>query len=1381
MSFESPFLTRQPFLEAPAKTVCASHFVITGNIFGEAQNTPLENESGMRLSRMLYLRTFCCIYLFGTCLNSPLCTPYTDLAGKVGTNCSHRSLVSVPHSLPLDTEILLLSFNTLTTISLSSFENLSHLHDLDLSNNQIQHFDPDHRLPIAKLDLSSNSLTSVPNFSNLRNLRRLVLDRNKIPALPEGAFDDLVALDELSIRENAIQAIPDGIFDPLENLRYLTLSANRIKKFPNNLLKNLEDLTTFDVSSNNLSTIPQDFFENNLLPYVYLYNNPWNCECDSVKYLHEWIDMNDGNIYRRLGEPDSASLVCLTPSAWKGTPIIHLPIEQICNDMTTTVSIPQTHTVTERLQVTTFNKHMLRTSPPPDICAPYTDLAGKVGTNCSHRSLVSVPHSLPLDTEILLLSFNTLTSISLSTFENLSHLHDLDLSNNQIQHFDPDHRLPIAKLDLSSNSLTSVPNFSNLRNLRRLVLDRNKIPALPKGAFDDLVALDELSIRENAIQAIPDGIFDPLENLRYLTLSANRIKKFPNNLLKNLEILTTFDVSNNDLSTIPQDFFENNLLPYVYLYNNPWNCECDSVKYLHEWIDMNDGNIYRRLGEPDSASLVCLTPSAWKGTPIIHLPIEQICNDMTTTVSIPQTHTVTERLQVTTFNKHMLRTSPPPDICAPYTDLAGKVGTNCSHRSLVSVPHSLPLDTEILLLSFNTLTSISLSTFENLSHLHDLDLSNNQIQHFDPDHRLPIAKLDLSSNSLTSVPNFSNLRNLRRLVLDRNKIPALPEGAFDDLVALDELSIRGNAIQAIPDGIFDPLENLRYLTLSLNRIKKFPNNSLDNLKNLTTFDVSNNDLSTIPQDFFENNLLPYVYLYNNPWNCECDSVKYLHEWIDVNDGNIYRRSGEPDSASLVCLTPSTWKGTPIIHLPIEQICNDMTTTVSIPQTHTVTERLQVTTFNKHMLRTSPPPDICAPYTDLAGKVGTNCSHRSLESVPHSLPLDTEILLLSFNTLTSISLSSFKNLSHLHDLDLSNNQIQHFDPDHRLPIAKLDLSSNSLTSVPNFSNLRNLRRLVLNSNKIPALPEGAFDDLVALDELSIRGNAIQAIPDGIFDPLENLRYLTLSANRIKKFPNNSLDNLKNLTTFDVSNNGLRTIPHGLFERNPVLYIYLYNNSWHCDCDIQYLTEWIITNEGKMCSVEGIADDAAVLCRSPPEWNGVSLIHLPISKMCTTTAPAYVTLSSTDRQEQSSQVVRENTQTDPGPTSAEDTVSLWERRTGLRALLSKIGSSCFLLFILHCLCLSSLLLEICALLFYALRFYWRCYVPLKRLLRRPFNIRLVRYSLLVPNLQQIYPALIPGLEQDGMEEPLDDALRSPLEGRGNPEDLMDTSGDSFGSFL
>ncbi|XP_069771742.1 slit homolog 2 protein-like [Narcine bancroftii] len=1050
-------------------------------------------------------------------------------------------------------------------------------------------------------------------------------------------------------------------------------------------------------------------------------------------------------------------------------------------------------------------------------CAPYTDLAGKIGVNCSHRSLESVPTTLPTDTEVLLLGFNSIDSVSLSSFKYLSKLHDLDLSHNRIKHLEADSPLLVEKMDLSSNTLTTLPDFSKLTNLRKLIMDHNQIDVLPKGVFDPLGKLEDFSIRGNAVSDIPSHIFDPLEKLRYLTLSANKIQEFPSGSLDRMESLETLDISSNKLRTIPQDLFENNLLQYTFLYNNPWDCECSSGKYLKEWVDDNDGNIYKVLGAPDSESVVCETPVMWRGIPMINITLKQMC-PITTTETMVWVSTVREI--TTTLSSPVMQTSTPMEVCTPYTDLAGKVGVNCSHRSLESVPTTLPTDTEVLLLGFNSIDSVSLSSFKYLSKLHDLDLSHNQIKHLEADSPLLVEKVDLSSNALTTLPDFSKLTNLRKLIMDHNQIDVLPKGVFDPLGKLEGFSIRGNAVSDIPSHIFDPLEKLRYLTLSANKIQEFPSGSLDRMESLETLDISSNKLRTIPQDLFENNRLHYVLLYNNPWDCECSSGKYLKEWVDDNDGNIYKVLGAPDSESVVCEMPAIWRGTPMINITLKQMC-PITTTETMVWVSTVREIS--TTLSSPVMQTSTPMEVCTLYTDLAGKVGVNCSHRFLVSVPNSLPTDTEVLLLGFNSIESVSLSSFKNLSKLHDLDLSHNRIKHLEADSPLLVEKVDLSSNALTSLPDFSKLTNLRKLIMDHNQIDVLQEGVFNPLRKLESFSIRGNAVSDIPDHIFDPLEELRHLTLSANKIQEFPSGLLDNLVKLVALDISSNSLCTVPPDFFRNNSLFLVSLYNNPWCCDCDIQYLFEWIRDHGDTVLSSDGSFDDSAAYCRAPPELRGVPLIQVSIQNRCIGTSPPSTSVPATSPPSTSVPATSPPSTsvpatsppstsvpatsppstsvpatsppstsvpaTSPPSTSVPTTMPLslsptsrvtypdfsaLARRSSLFGLLRRLGCSCCLLFLLYFFSLLFGLLQVSALVICFLRFRQRLYLPLKHLSQRHPHVSLVRYSLVLPNYQQIYPLLKSDTSEASIGE-------TQLEGDRISDVPIEQEADTLSSFL
>jgi hypothetical protein len=113
---------------------------------------------------------------------------------------------------------------------------------------------------------------------------------------------------------------------------------------------------------------------------------------------------------------------------------------------------------------------------------------------------------------------------------------------------------------------------------------------------------------------------------------------------------------------------------------------------------------------------------------------------------------------------------------------------------------------------------------------------------------------------------------------------------------------------------------------------------------------------------------------------------------------------------------------------------------------------------------------------------------------------------------------------------------------------LDLSFNKITAIPEhiFDNLINLNDLRLNDNKITAIPEHLFDCLIYLNDLRLNDNKITAIPEHLFDSLINLKILNLSWNNIKTIPEHIFDHLIKLERLWLSDNRITTIPGQLFD-------------------------------------------------------------------------------------------------------------------------------------------------------------------------------------------------------------------------------------------
>jgi Leucine-rich repeat (LRR) protein len=150
------------------------------------------------------------------------------------------------------------------------------------------------------------------------------------------------------------------------------------------------------------------------------------------------------------------------------------------------------------------------------------------------------------------LSHNFLSTFNSSKFENLT---VLDLSFNRFSrefHLDNDDSslMLLARLDLSSNSITSFRCGSACRSLQTLNLSRN---ALTKVSIDNLTSLQYLDLSANLLAAIEPTLLRNKSNLSDLLLACNRISVINKDLLNQLGELRRLDLSHNDISDIEND------------------------------------------------------------------------------------------------------------------------------------------------------------------------------------------------------------------------------------------------------------------------------------------------------------------------------------------------------------------------------------------------------------------------------------------------------------------------------------------------------------------------------------------------------------------------------------------------------------------------------------------------------------------------------------------------------------------------------------------------------------------------------------------------------------------------------------------------------------
>ena len=103
--------------------------------------------------------------------------------------------------------------------------------------------DDELRETLTMLNISNTPLTQVPmSICQLKKLKFLHLDANRLHRLPDNCFTNMVALRNLSARQNKITALQNGLFDGLNSLVVVDFSLNKIASIGLHVFSNPNDL-----------------------------------------------------------------------------------------------------------------------------------------------------------------------------------------------------------------------------------------------------------------------------------------------------------------------------------------------------------------------------------------------------------------------------------------------------------------------------------------------------------------------------------------------------------------------------------------------------------------------------------------------------------------------------------------------------------------------------------------------------------------------------------------------------------------------------------------------------------------------------------------------------------------------------------------------------------------------------------------------------------------------------------------------------------------------------------------------------------------------------------------------------------------------------------
>ncbi|XP_029665347.1 slit homolog 1 protein-like [Formica exsecta] len=223
------------------------------------------------------------------------------------------------------------------------------------------------------------------------------------------------------------------------------------------------------------------------------------------------------------------------------------------------------------------------------------------------------------------------------------------------------------------------------------------------------------------------------------------------------------------------------------------------------------------------------------------------------------------------------------------------------------------------------------------------------------------------------------------------------------------------------------------------------------------------------------------------------------------------------------------------------------------------------------------------------------------------------------------------------------------------LTQLDLSQNSLSSVPSHAlhDLHHLLILNLNRNKIAAIHNKAFEGLDTLEiltlyenkissiepdafkgldnrrlkRLNLGGNELTRIPTESLNSLELLKKLELQENRITSIEEGDFEGLKALDSLGLAHNHLREVPGRVFSHltqlnsleldgnqithvDPNAFIGLEDNPLTCDCDLRWYSIWLANLRDKD---DEMMSKKRTICTMPTEHSEYSVQNIPLERM------------------------------------------------------------------------------------------------------------------------------------------------------------------------
>ncbi|XP_056635571.1 protein artichoke isoform X1 [Diorhabda sublineata] len=728
---------------------------------------------------------------------------------------------------------LRLAHNRLSRFNSDVFQGASNLMLLDLSQNYIVEF-PNIALKafsnLRYLNLSSNLIQNLDNshLANLQGLYQLDLSRNNLANIVPGTFLGLKQLRKLNIGVNSLRTIEDDAFEGLDNLEFLNLKDNNILLIPASALGRLPKLTSLQLDYNRVAALSADILRSvaDKITTLIISKNIVR-ELPSASFQN-FNQLENLDLSRNL-------LSSLNSDAFSGLENILLNLDLSQNRITNLAGTALTLSKLQKLDLS--DNHLTDISRNFFTLLPslkYLNISRNIHlTNIP----VSLLHKLT-ELEVLDLSYAGIKSLPPEFLMKSKSLKEIYLTHNNILELPEgafSNMSNISTIDLSFNNITNIKlgSFVNIMNIKKLFLRGNQLTSFKGEFFNTGSSLEILDISENQLSYLFPSSFRIHPRLKEIRANRNKFNFFPAELISNLQFLEYIDLSHNQLKTIEElDFAKLPRLRYLILTNNQLELISDMAFHNSTQLQILDlsYNKLDRLGDRTFEGLVRLELLNLEGNLLADLP-----------------ETIFERVRLQMLEninlaRNQFEIAPLKSLQRQYFFVNS---VDLSHNKLREIPadDSVMVNIKKLDFSFNPLSPNAITNIlSEPKTVREINLAATGINRI-PRLETPFLKyLNLSQNNISvfDVDSFERITLLERLDLSNNNIQDLSNFSliWKLLHNLQTLDISQNPLVSISNNDFDGLNKLRYLRLhSLNECSRIEKNAFKAVPNLSSLDA----------------------------------------------------------------------------------------------------------------------------------------------------------------------------------------------------------------------------------------------------------------------------------------------------------------------------------------------------------------------------------------------------------------------------------------------------------------------------------------------------------------------------------------------------------------